>query len=113
MIGHALSRPESGEKIIAAFAHVLGILFGFIPALVVYLAKKDSPFVLEHAREALNFQLTVLAAYVVSWALMFVLIGFLTMAITGIASLVLSFMAAIKASDGKDYRYPFTIHFVR
>lgn len=113
MTGYTLTKPESGEKTIAIFTHALGILFGVIPSIVVYIAKKDSPFVLEHAREALNFQLTVLVAYIVSWVLMFVLIGFLTMALTGIASLVLSLVAAIKASDGKDYRYPFTIHFVR
>lgn len=113
MTGATLSKLESGEKTAAVFAHILGIFFGFIPSLVVYLAKKDSHFANEHAREALNFQLTVLVAYAVSWILMFVLIGFLTMAITGIASLVLSLVAAVKASDGKDYRYPFTIHFVR
>lgn len=113
MTGATLSKPESGEKTTAVFTHVLGIFFGCIPSLVVFLAKKDSHFASEHAKEALNFQLTVLVAYIVSWFLMFVLIGFLTMAIAGIASLVFSLVAAIKASDGKDYRYPFTIHFVR
>lgn len=113
MIGHVLTKPESGEKAIAVFTHVLGIFFGFIPALVVYVAKKDSFFVLEHAKEALNFQLTVFVAYIVSWVLMFVLVGYLTMSITWMASLVLSFVAAIKASEGKDCRYPFTINFVR
>lgn len=113
MIGHVLTKPESGEKAIAVFTHVLGIFFGFIPALVVYAANRDSSFVLEHAKEALNFQLTVFVAHIVSWVLMFVLIGYLTMAVTGIASLALSLLAAIKASEGKDCRYPFTIYFVR
>lgn len=113
MTGYALTKPDSGEKTIASFAHILGCFFGFIAPLAMYIAKKDSPFVLEQTREALNFQLTVLIAYIFSLVLMLVSIGILTMVVTLVASMVLSYEAADKAGDGKDYRYPFTIQFVR
>ncbi len=110
----ALVTPSSDEKTMALLSHILVLVAWFIAPLVIYLVKKDeSQFVAAHAKESLNFQLTVLIAVIISWALMFVLIGFVLLPLLGIVNLVLVIMATIKASEGKFYKYPFSIKFVK
>ncbi|MDX1660094.1 MAG: DUF4870 domain-containing protein [Nitriliruptorales bacterium] len=89
------------------------LAIAFVGPLVVWLVKRDEdPFVAEHAKEALNFNLTFLIALVVSVILMFVLIGFVLIAIVAIAWIILTIVAAVKANNGEHYRYPMTIRFI-
>lgn len=105
--------PSADEKNIAVITHLGGTLFSVFPALIVWLLKKeDSPFVGEHAREALNFQITLLIGYVISSILMYILIGFLLAGILWVANIVLCILAAIAASKGEEYRYPFTLRLI-
>jgi len=109
-----LVTPSSEDRTMAILAHVLCIVAGFIAPLVIYLVKKDSsPYATAHAKEALNFQLTMMIAYIISFILMFVLIGILLMVLLSIANLVLIIIATIKASENKLYKYPFSIKFVK
>ncbi|MEV7007864.1 DUF4870 domain-containing protein [Streptosporangium sp. NPDC051022] len=106
-------RPGTDDTTMAMLAHLLGLLTSFIGPLVLYLAKKDeSPYVRSQAAEALNFQLTLMIAYMVSWVLAFVLIGFLLILVVWIGSLIFMIMAAIAAYRGENYRYPMNIRFV-
>ncbi|WP_460510914.1 DUF4870 domain-containing protein [Frigoribacterium salinisoli] len=106
-------RPED-EKLWATLIHLGGILFYAIPALVGYLVLKDrGPFIREHTRQALNFQLTLLIAYVVGGILSTIFIGFIVLFAAGIVAIVFSIIAAIAANKGQWYRYPLTIEFIR
>jgi uncharacterized protein len=104
----------------AMFAHLSALLAGlvlagltFIGPLVVWLIKREeSAFVAEHAKEALNFNITVTIAYVVFGVLSFVIVGIPFLIVTFIAWLVLTIMAAVKASNGEMYRYPLTLRLV-
>jgi hypothetical protein len=110
----ALPAATSDERTMAMLAHLGGILFWFIPALVIYLTKgNESPFVKEQAQEALNFQITLTIAYVVSAILVIVIIGLLTMFATMIGGLILMIMAGIAANKGESYRYPVNIRLVK
>ena len=93
---------------IVPFGNVLG-------PLVVWLIKKDTmPLVDQHGKEALNFQITVLLAVIISALLVFVLIGFLLLLVVGIGALVLTIMAAVKVSNGElNYRYPFALRLIK
>ncbi|WP_415127801.1 DUF4870 domain-containing protein [Microbacterium sp.] len=103
----------SDEKLWATLVHVGGIFFGFLPALIGYLVLKDrGPFVREHTATALNFQLTMLIAEIVSGILIFVIIGIFTLIAVGIVILVFSIIAAVKANQGQRYTYPMSITFV-
>ena|ERR1039457_3258396 len=103
----------ANDKNIAVLTHLGGIFFGFIPALIVWLLKKDdSPYIGEQAREGLNFQITVLLGYLVAWVLSFVLIGLLVFPVVYIANLVLCIVAAVKTSKGEEYRYPFSLRLI-
>ncbi|MBD9501902.1 DUF4870 domain-containing protein [Pseudomonas sp. PDM23] len=94
------------------FAAFLGFIFPFgnlLGPLIVWQIKRESdPFVDRQGKEALNFQITVSLAVVVSCLLMLVVIGFLLLGLVSIGALVLTIIAGIKANEGLDYRYPFT-----
>lgn len=110
----AIPSPTSEERTMAILAHVLTLAAGFIAPLVIYLIKKDeSSYVRDHARESLNFQLTMIIVYLVCFVLIFVLIGLLLIWLAAIAHLVLVIIATIRASENKLYRYPLAIRFVR
>jgi uncharacterized Tic20 family protein len=106
------SEVSSNDKNLAVLTHLGGILFSFIPSLIVWLLKKDNAYVSEQAREALNFQITVLIAWVVSYILMFILIGFLLMGIVWLGNIILCILAAVATSKGESYRYPFTLRLI-
>ena len=90
---------------------LVGIVLG---PLAVWLARRDdSPFVAGHAKEALNFNLSVLLAAIACMLLMLVFVGFLLGTALFVAWLVMTLVAAIKASEGETYRYPFSLRFIR
>lgn len=99
---------------ILALAGYLLIPFGnILGPLVVYLMKKDqSAFVADQARESLNFQISMTIYFMIAGVLIFVLIGMVLLPVLWIAGLVLTIMAAIKASSGVAYRYPLTIRLI-
>lgn len=102
------------DKLLAILAHLGGIFFGFIPALVLYLVKKDSPgWVLESVREALNWQITVIIASFVCFLLSFIIIGIFLFWVLLIANLVLCILAAVKTGDQVVYRYPFALRLIK
>ncbi|MHC4157559.1 MAG: DUF4870 domain-containing protein [Planctomycetota bacterium] len=98
----------------AMLCHLLAIFTGFIGPLIIWLVKKDDdPFVDDQGKEALNFQITVLIAMIVSGLLIFVCIGSILMPAVWIVDLVFCIIASIKASGGQAYRYPLSIRFVK
>jgi hypothetical protein len=139
------SAPAETERHWAAMAHLSAVLLalltswaagvaGAVAALVVWLLKKDdSPFIAEHAREALNFNLSMLLYACAAGAIAVGLVGvtvftlglgliltlpagiLLVMACAAIAVLwlVCSVIATVKAWNGEHYRYPLSIRLVR
>jgi len=105
----------------AMAAHLLGAFSGFmipfgsiVGPLVVWLVKKDEDdFAGQHAVDALNFQITVLLASLICVPLMFILVGFLLLLVIIIGDLVLSIMAAMAASRGETYQYPYSLQLVK
>lgn len=90
---------------------MIGIVLG--PLAVWLLRRDDSAFVEAHAREALNFNITVLLAAMACILLMLVFIGVLLGTALFVAWLVLILIAAIKASEGAPYHYPFALRLVK
>jgi len=104
---------SSDDKNIVVLTHLGGILFSFLPGLIVWLLKKDdNPYIAENAREALNFQITLMIAYFVSWILAFILIGFVLIGMLWLANIIFSIMAAVATSKGESYRYPFALRLI-
>jgi uncharacterized Tic20 family protein len=103
----------ANDKNIAVLTHLAGIFFSFIPALIVWLLKKDdSVFIGEQSREALNFQITMVIGYMVAGVLSWILIGLLFFPILWLANLVFCLLAAINVSKGENYQYPFALRLI-
>jgi len=99
------------DKTLGIVMHVLCLVgFPILGPLIVWLIKKDqSPYLDAQGRELLNFQISYLIYALISIPLCAILIGFVTLFIVGIASLVLTIIGIVSASEGRVYRFPLTI----
>lgn len=83
----------------------------FVGPLLVWLVKRDEhPYIDEQGKEAVNFQLSMLI-YVV--LLCCIVIGIPVALILIVVNVVLVVMAAIKASNGEDFRYPMSLKLIK
>jgi len=99
---------SSDDRMWALLAHLSIFVFGIFGPLIIWLVKKDdSPFVEDQAKEALNFQLSVLIAGVV---LAITCVGPF---IVWVGSIVYAILAAIEANKGVYYRYPYTFRMIQ
>jgi len=106
-----------GAHLSALLSLVIGL--PFIGPLIVYVVKKDDPYVRRQAAEALNFNLSItlygLVLGLVTFVLLFLVVGILLIPVffvLAIIWIVFVCIAAAAASRGEDYRYPLTIRFV-
>lgn len=136
--------PSLSDRQWAASAHFLALLLAFMTAWmvgiagivgagIIYLLKRDdSPFAAEHAREAINFNLSMLLYSAAAVAIGVVLagatvltlgIGLLVTAPAGVLLLatvgaiavlwlVCSVVAGFKAWNGEHYRYPLSLRLI-
>ena len=119
-----METPTSNERTWALVAHAAGPvgalasagLLGFLAPLVIWLAKKDeSAFVGDQACEAVNFQLTMFLASLAAVAFAVVTLGLgLLVALPvllgiWVLEVVLGLVAALRANEGRRYRYPLTL----
>lgn len=73
----------------------------------------NAAFVQSQAKAALNFQLTMLIAWIVTIMLMFILVGFLLVVPLALIEIVSCIVATTQAAEGKPVRYGVAIRFVR
>ncbi len=98
----------------ASLAHLTGLITSFIGPLVIWALYRDRyPFVDDQAREAMNFQISILIYLCAAALLWFLVVPLLAFAIIPILDLVFVVTAAMNASNGVAYRYPLTIRFVQ
>jgi len=106
---------SSNDRNLAMLTHLSGIVLSIIVPLIVWLIHKDRPdkaYLTGEAKEALNFQITVLLAWIACWVLQIILIGYLLMFVLWFVNLVLCIVAAVKVSSDGHYRYPFALRLV-
>jgi uncharacterized Tic20 family protein len=105
---------SSNDKLLAILCHIsifLGV--GFILPLIVYLVKRrESDLVAAHAREVLNFHISLLIYSICAIPLVLVLIGIPILMGLGLMAFICAIVAAIQASEGGFYFYPLTIRFI-
>jgi uncharacterized Tic20 family protein len=118
----ASTDASSDDRTVALLTHLSGILFNFVVPLIVWLINKDKAekaFLNDQAKEALNFNLTLLATYIalqVLTAITLGLLGLLTvplMFLLWIVSVIFYIIAGIKANNGERYRYPFAFRLIK
>lgn len=109
----AVQNVAQDSKNMALLGWIGAMFFGFIPGLILYLVKKDDAFVAAHAKENLNFSITLLISYIVSSVLMAVLIGFVLILLVWVANMVFCIIAAMKASKGEMYQVPYILRLIK
>jgi uncharacterized Tic20 family protein len=114
----ALSQKE--ERQWAMFSHLGTFSAFFIPfgniivPLVIWQVKKgESSFVVQHSKESLNFQISLMIYYFAATLLVLIVIGFLLFIGLFLFNIIIVIIAGIKASEGENYRYPVTIRFFK
>ena len=112
---------DASERTYAMFMHLTLLLTSamipVIPALIMWTIKrKDSPFLDDHGKEAMNFQISLLLYSIVIVPIIGVLtcsIGFFILwpvvVVLGVVGMI---MAAVAANKGQYFRYPACIRFI-
>ncbi|NYF10966.1 hypothetical protein HDC94_002122 [Leifsonia sp. AK011] len=101
------------DKQWASFAHLGGIL-GFLPSLIIWLVFKDRGEKTNvEAKEALNFQITILFGYIAGSILSVVFIGIFIWLAAAVVSIIFSIIGFMKVNEGGSYRYPFAIRLIK
>ncbi len=100
---------------LAALCALVGIPFGnILGPLGVWLIKgKEHPYLDYQGKEALNFQISMTIYFAIAGILIFLLIGIPLLIILALADIILTIVAALAASNGREYRYPITFRFIQ
>ncbi len=87
---------------------------GIIAPLIVWLVRKEtSAFVDAQGKEAVNAQISVTIYALIAIPLCFIIIGIPILAGLYIGNFILVIVAAIAAYEGRPYRYPLILRFVK
>jgi len=112
--------PDKEERTWGMLCHLVVFTGYIIPLasifgpLIIWMIKRDEmPFVDDQGKESLNFQITIMLAMIASGLLMFVLVGFVLIAVVVIFQFIVVIIASIKANEGVYYRYPLSIRFIK
>jgi uncharacterized protein len=118
-------RPQMGlqtaeEKQMGLFLHLSQlanvVLFpiGIILPIVLWQTQKDKmPALDAHGKMVANWMISSFIYAIVSFVLMIVVVGFLTIIAVGIMGIVFPIIGAIKANNGELWEYPLTIKFIK
>jgi uncharacterized Tic20 family protein len=118
------------DKNYSSITHLSGFAGWFIPfgniiaPLVLWVAKKnESAYIDSHGKSAVNFQLSLivygflLALLIIPIAIFTLGLGLVAIVLGIIPAIILKFIliisASIKANNGEQYHYPFTIEFIK
>jgi hypothetical protein len=113
---------QSQANMLAIFCHLGGLIMcpvvNCLVALVIWLLKKDEfSLVDDQGKEALNFQITMLIAVVANIILGNIpLLGLISIPIglvLLIGNVVMIVLAAVKVSNGEQYRYPIALRLIK
>lgn len=114
---------DSQDRNLALLAHLsgcLGIVVGSVPGfvgpLIIWLLQKDkSLFVEQEAKEALNFQITLLMLTAV-----FILVTFMScwmlfplLFVPALLQVIFGIIATVSVANGNAYRYPFNLRLIK
>jgi uncharacterized Tic20 family protein len=105
---------NNDERLFAAGIYVLSIFFPVIAPLVIWLIKKDeSSFIDYHGREYFNFLISYTVYLFVAGISTIILIGFVLLPLIGLMLIVFTIIAAIKAYEGNQYRFPLIFRLIK
>lgn len=107
MLWATLSHAGTFAGFIIPFGHVI------VPLAIYLIKKEESAYIAEHAKESLNFQISLSIYSVVAFILTLVFIGVILGLVLLILWIVFVIQASMAANKGQSYRYPMTFRFVK
>lgn len=93
------------DKLYTTLLHLSGLILPIAPVIMWIIKKDESAVIDAHGKEAANWQLTIIIALILT---SIITVGLLTPFIY-IMNLIFCIIAAVKANEGKFYKYPFYI----
>ena len=113
-------KEKSDENMWRALSHVSALAGFLIPVgniiapLLIYLLKKDDyETVGEHAKESLNFQISMTIYFFAAILLVILAVGIPFILLIPAFDLIIVIIATIKASEGEDYKYPLNLRLIK
>lgn len=98
-------------SLLAGYVVPLG---GLVAPIVIWQIKKDElPEIDEHGKNAVNWLISYIIYIVISIPLIFLIVGIVTLIATVILGIVFPIIAALKGHEGKVWRYPLSITFLK
>ena len=116
-----MALQTADEKQMGLFLHLSGLAFalvfplGVVLPILLWLTQRDKmPALDAHGKMITNWMISATIYGVISFVLMFVLVGFLTGAAVWLMAVIFPIIGAIKANnDGDLWEYPLTIKFLK
>jgi len=104
------------DRTLAALTHLSGLsgyivpLGGILVPILIWMTKKDHPVIASIAKQAILLNVTVFVILCTSWVLFLTIVlipaVILGWVVLGIAAVALPIIGAIRANEGRYYRYP-------
>ncbi|WP_400163263.1 DUF4870 domain-containing protein [Brevibacillus sp. TJ4] len=117
---NAHSEIVKEERIWAIVSHLSALCSLLIPLgnvigpLVIWLIKRESsPYVAEHAKEALNFNISITLYSAFATLLLLVYVGVVLLTAIFLFWLISLIIAAMRANDNKMFRYRLSFRFIK
>lgn len=116
-----MALQTSDEKQMGLFLHLSGLAFalifplGIVVPILLWQTQKDKmPALDAHGKMVTNWMISATIYGVISFVLMFVLVGFLTGAAVWLMAIIFPIIGALKANnEGELWEYPLTIKFLK
>lgn len=113
-------QSSGNDRNAAVLAHILGPIAALVsggtlamvaPLVAHLIFRQNSPVAAKHAADAFNFQFIMWLSAIIGGLLTITIIGavvgILLMVICTLLSIIFGIIAAVKTSNGEEYRYPF------
>lgn len=89
-------------------------IFGLLAPVVIWQVKKDElPLIDRHGKNMVNWLISLVIYTIVGVLLCFIVIGVPFLILLGVLSVVFPIVAGIKANNGKVWKYPMSIQFLK
>ena len=116
-----MALQTADERQMGLFLHLSGLAFalvfplGIVLPIVLWQTQRDKIAALDaHGKMITNWMISASIYGVISFVLMFVLVGFLTGAAVWLMAIIFPIIGGLKASnDGELWEYPLTIKFLK
>lgn len=96
---------------LVAVSYISTLISLLIVPILIWVLKRDEGGETERAlRDVMNYGISYTIYLTVSSFLTFILIGFITTPLIGLALIIFSILAAVKAANGERWKPPFTLN---